>query len=556
MTSTFSPADLRESVDRQAKRLRDHLNLKLSHAQKVLAEALYRCTSWTDLTSRLNSKQVDKHILMLASLPKSEGARAYFNEHLEGISRSFSQHMLTNANRVGLYGTMRHVFGISDKPVDLSDIAPSIPISAWQSMGIGPDPYAVIEASIDLNGVPIRLIGTRIYMPKYYQFGGSTCSPEFAEPYCETFKTIWSNPNAWYEAACRYLTLPEDDDEGDFELLLPDEVLDDAMACHQEWLSRIAETWEMGFTYGDHDEDFLPFVIPKLGCYLVFGIPLASAVDSSKTMATYLELRGDCDNDSSLVLIDGQPLCVEWISINPRTREHDGQYPDYFKTLCGSVFSHLECDLVIYQSNGWSNSFFFIRPATQFDIDQCVKVEFRHEPGKEAIVLKTDYPEIASVVFDKVATRDVMVYPSKFRENNYLMELDVSRYRDVSSFSLSLDAHGQGWWQGSNLVTKSILQTEEGQKTLYIQVEPELLSLADTIPKKDLIDAVQCGWILHHPVGFNDRLKQPPKRCQDLKPAPKELVDLFERPLLEGADISPFDLLRHAKRVPYKRDNF
>lgn len=556
MTTTFSPADLRENVDRQAKRLRDHLNLKLSHAQKVLAEALYHCASWTDLTGRLNSQQVDKHILMLASLPKSEGARAYFNEHLEGLSRSFIQHILTNSNLAGLYGTMRHVFAVSDKPVDLSDIAPSIPISTWQSMGIGPDPDAVIRASINLNGVPIHLIGTRVYMPKYYQFGEEvTCSPEFAAPYCDTFKTIWSNPNAWYEAAYRYLTLPEDDDEEDFELLLPDEVLDDAMTRHQEWLSRIAETWEMGLMYGDHGEDFLPFAIPKLGCYLVFGIPLASEVDSSKTMATSLELRGDDDNDCLLVLIDGQPLCLEWISINPRTREHDGQYPDYFKTLCESIFSHLECDLDIYQSNGWSKSYFFIRPATQFDIDQCVKVEFRHEPGKEAIVLKTDHPELASLVFDKVASRDVMIYPSKFGENNYLMELDVSHYEDVNSFSLSLDAHGQGWWRGSNLITSSIFQTEGKQKTLYIRIGPEMLSLADTIPKKDLIDAVQCGWILHRPEGFNDRLKQAPKRCHGLKPAPKELMDLFDRPF-EGTDISPFDLLRRARQVPYKRNNF
>jgi hypothetical protein len=455
MTTTFSPADLRENVDRQAKRLRDHLNLKLSHAQKVLAEALYCCANWTDLIRRLNSQQVDKRILMLASLPKSKDARAYFNEHLEKLSRSLIQHMLINVSLIGLYRIIRDVFAVHDRQVDLSDISPSIPIFAWQSMGIGPDPNAVIGTHININGVPIQLIATRIYMPKYYQFGEEVnYSSELAAPYYEYFKTIWSNPEAWRKTAYRYLTLPDGGEGEDFELELPDEALDDAMTCHQEWLYRIAETWEISFTYGEHDEDFLPFVIPKLGCYLVFGLPSASQGYSNTTVVTAPELQGDDDNNSLLVLVDGQPLCVEWISINPSTREHDGQYPDYFKQLRESIFSHFECNLDAYHLNGWTNSYFFVRPVTQFDIDQCLKVEFKHEPGKEAVVLHTNHPDLATIVFNKVATRDVMIYPTEFGENNYLMELDLSHYQDINSFSLSFETH----WQGGGLFRHLIMR--------------------------------------------------------------------------------------------------
>lgn len=87
-------------------------------------------------------------------------------------------------------------------------------------------------------------------------------------------------------------------------------------------------------------------------------------------------MRGDVNNDSALVLIDGQPACVEWISVCDQTRKHDGQYSEYFEELRSSVLSHRDCDLDLYRLTGWSNSYFFVRPVTQFDIDQFVKVEF------------------------------------------------------------------------------------------------------------------------------------------------------------------------------------
>lgn len=381
MTNTPSPAYLRESIARQAKRLGERLNLKLSQAQKVLAKALYRCSSWKDLTSRLDSPNLDKHIVMLSSLPKSGDAKTYFETHFDGLSRSLSQQMLINGNLAGLYETMRYIFGIVEKPIELADIAPPISISPWRPMYIGPDPHAVIWATTNINGVPIQLIGTRIYMPEYYKFKEEISTPlDFASPYCETFKIIWSNPGAWYEAAYRYLSLPEDDEEEEVELLLPEEILDDAMKRHQEWLSRITDIWEMALTYGDHGEDFMPFVIPELGCYLVFGIPLTSPFDSEETATSTLELSGDEDNDSSVILIDGQPVCLEWIAVNSRTGKHDGRYPAYFNKLSASIFSHECCNLNAYQSHGWSDSYFFIRPVTQFDIDQCIKVEIEHEP--------------------------------------------------------------------------------------------------------------------------------------------------------------------------------
>lgn len=562
MTASTSPSDLRESVDRQAKRLRDHFNLKLSRAQKILAVALYGCAGWADLIGRLNGKHMSEHILMLASLPKSDDAKAYFNAHLERLSRSFSQHMLTNTNLVGLYGALRHVFAVSDKSADLSDVVPSIPILAWQSMGIGPDSDAVIRTTISVNGVSIQLIGTRVYMPRHYDFGEEvTCPAHLAEP-IGTFKTIWSDFDSWWEAAFRYLSLlgdgDDDDDDESIELLLPEQVLDDAMSRHQEWLSRIAKCWPIKFSYGGDgdgdDEGFLPFVFPEKGCYLIFGVPMATPSGLNEAVDVSLALRGDADNDSLLVLIDGQPLCVEWVSINPLSGTHDGRRPDYFDRLVGGIFSHSDCDLDIYRSGGRRDSYLFVRPAAQSDIDRRVRIEVEHEPGKEVLVIQSDYPELASVVFDKVASRDVTIHSSRFEELVYLIELDVTQFEEVRRLSLALKLKGEVFWGVRNLATRCRFRPEGKQKKLYIQVAPQLLSLVDEISKKDLKDAVQCGYVLHRPAGLGYRLEQAPKRCRGLLTTPQELMDWFDRSPFSD-NFSTFDLFANTSTVKYARDN-
>jgi hypothetical protein len=358
MKTTHTPADLRENITRQAKRLADRLVLPLTIAKEVLAKAPYHCTSWPDLCARLNAQQPDEHVMLLASLPGSDRARSFFAKHIEQLVRSLSQHMLTNANRAGLRETLRHVFGISDEAATLSDIAASVQVSPWRSMGIGPDPNAVIESATVINGVAIRLIGTRVYMPKYFQFGAEVTSPLFlAEPLGKTFRIMWSNPKAWYDAAYAYLTAPDEDDE-DIELTLPDEVLDNAMKGHQDWFSRTAEIWGHESSYGDDSEEFMPYLIPHLGCYLVFGVPAVPTIDTGQTLANTLSMPHQADNDDNdivFVLIDGQPACVEWISVNHTTHKHEGQYEEYFEALRGKLLSYKDCNPDLYHLSGWNS---------------------------------------------------------------------------------------------------------------------------------------------------------------------------------------------------------
>lgn len=563
MTTTSLVAELRENTKRQAKRLGKRLDLSLEAARSILARSYYRCESWNDLQGRLKAKHPDEHVRHLASLPGSPEARLYYSTNIEDLARSLSKQMLANSNLMGLYDTLNHVFGVTQEPVALSDIAVSISASPWQPANIGPDPNAVLQAFTVINGVPIMLLATRVYMPKYFQFGPDVSGDDsfFAEPYSGTFQIIWSNPGDWYDAARAYLLATEDDDidDDDYpELTLPTIELDEAMVEHEQWFSRLAEQWYQEFGYGDHGEDFLPILISGRGTYLVFGVPARPPSNTEILPRTAIPMVGeDTDNDRTLVLVDEQPVCLEWISASTAARKHEGPYPEYFESLLNGVFSHSECDVGLFGHNGWDQGFFFIRPANQSDIDQFLRVEIEPEPNLEAFALKTDHPALAAIVLDKVASRDVMAYPSKYQSANYVAVIDIAEADELNGVSISLSVRGDnGLWAGTNLVPSYYTERRGTQKTVYANISPSFFALTDMVKKRSLRDALLCGIVLHQPAGFHDRLHEPPRRCSNLKPAPQELIDLMERPLSDAFEETPFNLLQHARRTRYGRDNY
>lgn len=127
-------------------------------------------------------------------------------------------------------------------------------------MGIGPID-AIIESTHSINGVPIKLIGTRIYMPSTIFLGmRSLARRRLLNPAARRFRSFGLIPKLGMTLHIAILLLPDDEDEY-IELVLPNEVLNDEMTNHQEWFSRVAGTWLMSHSY-DHGEDFIRFCDP------------------------------------------------------------------------------------------------------------------------------------------------------------------------------------------------------------------------------------------------------------------------------------------------------
>ena len=545
MATTTHTTERLANAKRQAKRLGKRLKIQLTDAKNILAKSCYRCDSWHDLERRLRAKDPEERVALLSSLPHSSAARDYFERHVPGFARSLSNLILINSDRAGLYDTLNYVFSVSQPPVSLFDIATFAHTSPWRSAGIGPDPNAVLESVVVINGVPLKLIATRVYMPKHFKYGPEvTRDPREAEPYDGNFRVIWSNLKAWYHATYTYLMKPYDnnedwtslDDEND-DLELPTETLNSAMESHLAWFNRSLNVWDMAGNYNDEDEEFLPHIMPNLGTFLVFGFPIAVPTNASIPAPTVVEMTDDDpDLGSTIILIEGQPACLEWISTS-RLRKHEGPYSELFNGLLNAVFSHSDCNLDSYGDYGHTGSYFFIRPATQFDITLFLEVEFEPDRDGEAFALQTDDPSLALTILNKVASRDLMTYSDHLCPNGYVMEVGISDVEQIDLARISLTVRGRDLWGSYNLVGARVVRNIDGENKLYALISPEFLSLTDLVPIKALRNALLSGFVQHCESGFGDRLKHSPTRCNNLRVAPENIFEVFEKQAQRDLDL-------------------
>jgi len=552
-STAATSAFLRENINRQTKRLHSQLDIPLTTAKQVIAN-IYRCSSWVDLSTRVDTNKTNQHIVLLASLPNSRASEQYLLENMSALSSALIRTIQTNTNIGGTYGLLRYVFGFPSANTTLSDIAPSITASSWCSENIGPDPDAVIYSLTTINNVQFKLIGTRVYLPSHFKFGSEiTSSPIDATPLDESLKIIWSNPESWYDAAYAYLLAFEDEDElelGKAKLVLPIDELTQEMKAHEEWLYRALIRNNI---YCD-DDQIIPYILPQ-GCYIIFGIPCNHPVDLSNQKINTLTLPSDreidnifiLENYNTVFLLDDQPLCVEWITTNVNTGKHEGIFQEYFETLSNGIFHHPDCNLDHYLESYWKEGFFFVTPCSEEDIHSFNKVEIKPSADEEAIIMKSDQLQLASIVIDKAADGDVEVYSNKRKKINYLIVVDISKYDNIKGLSLSINIVGQGW-----SMCNLIHETSTYNNKLYLCIDPELFTLLDLINKKEIKKEIQYGIILYRPAGFHKLLKKPQNRTVSIKYASKEVIDLIERPF----DISSPDIFSEFNLAQYERDNY
>jgi len=547
---------LRENIVRQSKRLSEKLAVPLTTAKEILASGPYGCASWADLNARLESPSPHDESLILAALPHVDAAQAYFANNIRELAKALSRRILTNTNLAGLYEILRYVFVISQVPVSLSDIATKIEASAWQPSHIGPDPAAVIHAYTRINDTYIKLIATRVYLPEYYDLG-EHYQPlaKIAEPYNEKIKIIWSDPMGWYKATCDYLEAFDrtaDDDEYDVELILPEEHLDEAMRIHQRWFDNALNAWRDESRYGESDQYFVPYALP-LGCYLVLGVPCTAPANLPVLNSTSVAFDSEWDNDTTLVTLGKQPVCIEWITINNQTRQHDGEHHEHFKSLMDGVFSHSDCELDQFQSEGRYHKLFYITPASNFAIDSYLKVELEPSGDEEFKAGVTDNPFLASKIVDYASTRRLMGYQSKLGTSNFLMKIEAKESL-LEKASLALIAYRAGNKKSYNLITQSLLTRRAENSTVVVNIQAALLSLCDLIDKRVLKDAIHHGIVVYCDPGFLDDLDVPSKRSKGLQVAPQSLIETLEQPFQEK-DFSLHDLFSNLTLAHYTRRN-
>ena len=527
-----------DTIHRQAKRFAARLELPITVAKNILARSFYRCAEWSDLVSRLKSRTLDRNIQLLAALPHSSEARSYFFERRRDLATSMSQHLLTNTNLAGLLDHVQEIFAVGSGPILLGDVVPTLNASEWQPAGIGPDPWAVVESKVVVNGTCLRLIGTRTYLPKFYDFG-----PErgrYAEPEGK-LRIVWTEPAGWYQAALDYL-----DDPGAIDVVLPTSELTEEMARHQEWFDAALATTGYVAEYGLGDDDLVPVFFEGQNCYVVFGYPVRSNPKMDQASLTTIDLASADHNFSQVVELHGSPVCLEWISCDPKTRMHPGEFDEYFDKLKRTI-QQGDGFYVTPRKDG-QPGLLFVHPATDLDIRHELKVEFTHCGEEIAFVLKTSNLALARDLLNKVAARDLLVCASAGKQR-YFSLLVVSKGSGSPDLSLAFDSESPGRTSMSNLVRSSFVSEKEDGWEILLEISPELINLVDRLGCKALCTALSHGLIQRLPVESMDTFEKNPARCEQIPRLPEEFIKVIEQPL----DVYGSFTVRSAE---YSRDNF
>ena len=552
MTDTI----LQDTIKRQAKRLRDQFNIDLTLAKQVLARGPYGCASWEDLCVRLKGDFPSESPLQMATLPDSPSAMAYLAKNLCAIARSISQQILTNRNLAGLCEALRQIFAVPGESISLADVLPNLHHTGWQPAHIGPDPHAVIHAHTQVNGAELLLIGTRIYWPELFTFDPQIkTAPKAAEPIYSELRIMWQ-VEPWYQAARDYLLeyQREDDWDIDLDLVEPEITEDCSMQRHNQWLSNCLQRWSQERYYNEEGEQLIPYLFQG-HAYLVFGVPCATRPELAHMRDQRVELPGEDSNRWQVVLLDHQPICLEWLSVPKTCARDDWDYSEYYWSLQTGLLAYQDSAHWSESSGGYGHGLLFVVPACHFSLRHQMTVDIQAEPQGALFTLRTDVPELALEVLERATTHHHLVsHASDLPQMPVTMQLDITDRNDCSGLSLSLDIVEMGRSSSSHLIIGSYVLEKEGRRTLHVEVTSGLFDLVACEPMKALRNAVIDGRV-QRAKQLRIRQEWPPV---ELEAQNEQVVtNTCEVPSLENEALD-FDLFHDLcfSRIRYSRDNF
>lgn len=542
-----------ETIKRQAKRLRDQFDIDLTTAKKVLARGPYGCSGWPDLCARLKQGPFEQGPLQLAELPKSPSAAAYLAKNLNRLASSISQQILTNRNLPALCEALRQVFAVPGNPVTLADVLQTVTHSDWEPADIGPDPHAVIQSRICVNGVELVLIGTRIFWPRLFEFDAAVEEEaRTAEPLGDDLKIMW-DVAAWYETARNYLVEYQRGDDWDDlpEWVEPVISENPRTQLHARWFAQCLTLWRQERRYNDEGEEFIPYLYQG-NAYLVFGVPSPAAVTRRLLKQQSILFPGEGSNESQVILLDGQLLHVEMLAVPSSASEDGWDYAAYHQTLCsGLLGGAADAGWVKAPRGGWGNVL-FMSPACQIGLERQLKVEIKPEAGETLFTLQTDNPELAVAVLERAVKGQVIRYDHEVFGARYAMRFDLPPGKESADLSLSLDFIEPTVIQSTHLIHRRITHTDSQGQTLYCEIDPTLLRLIERQPLKVLKKAIREGQVVRA-YGLREQLEE--SSVRESQAMTLETADGWvSNPLEETAFSS--DAIVEMGTIRYKRDNF
>lgn len=491
------PSTPLDVINVQVKRLRGLFKINLTTAKRVLACGPYGCRDWVDLCSRLDQETPLQDALQLANVHQSPVTAAYLAKNLRPFAASVSQLIITNRNLPELCEALRQVFAIPGEPVSLADVLQPITLGEWLPTDLGPDPLAVIQNRVCVNGAELQLLGTRIFWPRLFAFDADIkIDPLQAEPYGDDLKIMWEVA-PWYRAARDYLLEYQRGNDWDD---LPDFVEPRIPECarmqhHAQWLASCLE-WSNERRYSSGEgEEFIPFLYQGQA-YLVFGVPCPSTVSQTPLRRQYVQIPGEETNRYQVIQANGQLLQIEMLEVPKPSLYRDWDFAEYHGHLLDGLFGAAEsAGWISPPLEGWGN-LLFLSPASHFALEHQLEVEITPEPNQTLLAFQTDNPELAILVLERLHKGDFTRYEHDKFPATYGMRIEFPSGHEPVDVSLSMSRVDQSGWGHSNLISVRVTQREHDKQILLCSIDPALLKLVERQPMKVLKEAIREGRIL------------------------------------------------------------
>lgn len=530
-----------ETIQRQAKRLRNCLGVSLTTAKQVLAQGPYGCSTWADLQSRLKSGQAGDGPLLLAELPESIVARAFFARSLGRLASVTSQQIITDGDLPKLCETLRYVFAVPGEPISLHDMLEPLCHVTWQPTSVGADHMAVIESRVRVNNVDLLLVGTRIFWPRLFTFDSAiTVEPRMAEPIGNELLIMWE-VEAWYQASREYLLEYQRDDNWDepLDLAIPAPNETPRMILHRRWFTESLKQWARERFYNDDGEEFIPYVHHG-NAYLIFGIPCPIQDSSTCPRSQSISFPGTDSNEYQLASVDGQLLQIERLKPPKKALRTKWLYSDYYKDLCAGLLDKaVDAGWLSAPKDGWGD-LLFATPACQHSLEQQLRVSIHPVTDDTLFTLRTDDPSLATEVLMRASAGQLMYEEHEDFGPRYSMQINLAKDSDCHGLSLSMHIVEEELTSWANLLSSSVL-TKSGNRVMHLSIQPDLINLVGRVSLKLLKQAVLEGIVLRSK-GIHQHLKQPIIRSgklgrkmeADLRDTQRLSDELFETGFFAG----------------------
>lgn len=554
-----------QNIKSQAQRLSRLQNIKLSDSYEIISSAIYHCPNYQDLRNRINNPENESKWLKLASITSSSGPHeiSTLKKYIPVIVERLNSKVMCNTNRFGLTKKVYEIFGVEPEQDSFYSHFPNFKTEGWKPIfkdSIAPN--LVVESHICLNNVVYRLVAINTFMPKHWSFKNQESSDiaQYLEPQIpDEFQICTQESKLWENAVHEYINAITTDPDDDFiEFNAPEQNLTNDEKRIQESIKELLEVIGVGEWDGEESSP-IPITFDnsglELNTYLVFGYPTSKDLNLPN-QRLLIPPNKAFDNDSQVVIVDGLPISLEWISANPETLEHDDEYDEHFSSIHKFMSKQHEIKFNLNTQEDTSQLILF-KPVSTQQIEWDLELKPYVEPNKEIWMVKVENSTLAEQVINKVAKQDLYSSSSKHGSTEIICVInqDAEKKHDLA---ISLEIHSERSRSFSNLTTSMRGQVTDDNQTLYITISPSFINLLKVINKDRLIKAMKNGLINNETLGHLAQVND--SYCEFIQPLPTlpeqdiTLLNSFKLPNDFFKD--PFSLMHHSRMSQYERQIF